>query len=165
MSVIIKLTGDTEYAEYIGRLPRLMQEAIGRKMESLATDISERIKEKLSGEVLQARTGKLRNSIYARIYMGSTNVTMSFGSRGDVSYAEIHETGGFVSHPGVPNTMNKTMPMSNKMGAINQFSRSTRPHQIPIPRRSYIKSTRDEMLPSINSKLLEAMREVSGGPF
>ena len=73
MSVIIKLTGDKEFAQYIDRLPRAVQEAIGRKMEVLADEISNRIKEKLSGSVLQARTGKLRNSIYARVYMGNTN--------------------------------------------------------------------------------------------
>ena len=165
MSIIIKMTGDREWADYIGRLPRSMQTAVASKMEDLATKISDDIKSKLSGSVLRARTGKLRNSIYARVYMGSTNVTMSFGSRGDVPYAGLHEYGGVVNHPGVPGTINKTMPMTSKSGVINQFARSVRPHQIPIPKRSYIKSTRDEMLPSINSKIIEALREVTGGPF
>lgn len=166
MSIIIKMTGDKEFAQYIDKLPSAMKTAITFKMEWLATHLSDTIKQKLSGSVLRARTGKLRESIYARVYMGNTNVTLSFGSRGDVPYASIHEYGGVINHPGVM-SRDKGFMLNNRSAygpsVLLGYTKRAKPHNIPIPKRSYIKSTRDEMLPSINSKLREAIMEVTGG--
>lgn len=165
MSVVIKMTGDREIADYLQSLPSVVRDKITRKWEDMASRVSQRMKEKVSGEVLNVRTGRLRNSLYARVYVGTEKVTLSFGSRWDVPYASIHEYGGMINHPGVPETQGGVMPMRDKRGVIQKFSKSVLPHTIWMPKRSYIKSTRDEMVPSINAALRQAINEVPRGRF
>lgn len=95
MSVIFRIQGGDDFVNRLNSFPEKFQQALIKKMEVAADDVSNYIKDDLlSGTVLNAVTGKLRASIYARVYPSQTKVTMSVGSRGDVPYAAIFEFGG-----------------------------------------------------------------------
>jgi len=162
MSMIFSMRGDQEAVSYLRGLPDAVQQVVLAKMQGLASSISDRIKQKLSGEVLNVRTGALRNSIYARIYDSPGSVSLSVGSRGDVPYASLQEDGGVVQHPGVQRTRGMVpMPMKTAYGALVGFSMKTRAHEILIPARSYVRSTLDEMMPDINNAILDAVTEAA----
>lgn len=156
MSIIIKLEGMEELIQQLRTLPLSIQQAVFQKMEKLAQDISDRIKQKLSGEVLNIKSGALRNSIYARVYQSQGKMTLSFGSRGDVPYAATQEYGLNVQHPGV---IDKGHVLAYLTGGTKRFARSIAAHVIPMPERSFLRSTEEEYVPGFTQAIQDGMDE------
>lgn len=97
MSYIITMTGGEEFIDYLRNLPMAIAQIIRDKMSELASRISDVIKnQRLSGQLLNVVTGRLKNSIFSRIYYSKDYTRLSFGSRGDVPYAAIHDVGGTI---------------------------------------------------------------------
>ena len=157
MSMLFQLRGDSTVIEFLQSYPARVQDVILRKWQEAATRISDRIKQKLSGEVLHPKTGRLRASIVARVYAGKSHVTLSTGSRGDVPYAALHEYGGTVLIP--PIVPIKASVLRFYTGYAKVFARHTAAHLVNIPERSYVRSTMDEMIPSFSDLLIDAAIE------
>lgn len=121
------------------------------------------VKKKLTNDVLHVRTGALRRSIFSKISDdGSSKVTGTIGSSGDVKYAGIHEFGGVIHHPGgtaymmvdgAPRFVRNATAASNPRHVLGR----TRAHNITMPERSFLRSALREMEPEINRKLNEAV--------
>lgn len=154
MSMMFQMRGDRSVIEFLQSYSGRVQDIILRKWQSLATSLSDRVKEKLSGEVLNARTGRLRASIVSRIYEGKGHVTLSIGSRGDVPYASLHEYGGSVMIPAI--YPNKSNVLRFYVGGVKRFARHTAAHVVHLPERSYIRSTMDEMIIVFSDSLIDA---------
>lgn len=154
MSMMFQMRGDRSVIQFLNSYSQAVQDIILRKWQTLATSLSDRIKEKLSGEVLNARTGRLRASIVSRIYAGKSHVTLSIGSRGDVSYAALHEYGGTVLIPAIYPT--KSSVLRFYVGGVKRFARHTAAHTVHIPERSYVRSTMDEMIHVFSDSLIDA---------
>lgn len=162
MSLIVRtrVSGTSEYVQRLTSMPEAVQAAIEKKMRLQAADISARIKQKLSGELLNVKSGALRNSIYARIYSSKNRVLLSVGSRGDVPYAALHNYGGVVQHPGV--SSDKVVVFRDK-GGSKVFSRGISPHSIPIPERNFVESTIDDSKGELIQDLIDAVAEAARG--
>ena len=155
MSVIFRLRGDEEMSRYIRDFPDALQGFIRLRFSQLASAISARIKEKLSGEVLNIQTGRLRASIFAATYYSKNHVSVSIGSRGDVPYAAIQEYGGDVF---IPKSGDFILPKNKAALSIyGQCKAYARAHSIHIPESSYIRSTISEMEPDFQAGLVEAL--------
>jgi len=74
-----------------------LSSALEREVLALALKLTALVKQKLSGEVLHVRTGRLRRSIHLEMERGSNTVVAVVGT--NVSYARLHELGQSVPGP------------------------------------------------------------------
>lgn len=110
--------------------------------------------EKLTGQVLHVRTGRLRRSINTRIRETSTSVVGQVGT--NVPYARVHEYGGVVT-------------VREHVRAVTQvFGRPVAPttavvraHTATYPARSFLRSALREMQPTIIATLRAGLREAT----
>lgn len=143
--------------DYLRRLPPVVQDAVSARMRQLADRLSTRVKQKLSGEVLSPKTGRLRNSIVARFYESGKKATISLASRGDVPYAAIHEYGGRIGPHRIAVRSRSVLAWSGAGGLA--FARYVRHPGAQIPERSYMRSSIDEVVPDMRAALEDAIRE------
>lgn len=115
--------------------------------------------EKLSGGVLNARTGTLRDSIHTEISDSSAGVMATVGT--NVVYARIHEYGGIIHHPGGTAFYlggdGMAHFVSNDAMMFTGSLPRTKPHDIPMPERSYLRSTLAERADEIRLALAAAV--------
>ena len=88
---------------------------------------------KLSGQVLNARSGRLRDSIAASLTINGNRVSAGVGS--DIPYAAIHEYGGTI------------------------LRARLKPYSIVEPERSYLRSTLNEQSDDMAAELTKAVME------
>ena len=119
-------------------MPDRVKSSLRREITALATSLVSRIKQdKLSGQVLNVRTGNLRRSITDEVTADATSVTARVFSDKSVKYAAIHEFGGVI----------------NRVGSIKG------PYSIVIPQRAYMLPTFKEMQPEIQEGIEKAVKE------
>lgn len=93
----------------------------------------------ISGRAILVKSGELSNSIESRIYRHA----IRFSS--DLPYAQIHNDGGTINHPGgTPyivtgsNAVFITKRKATELRAEGQTIKVTKPHPIKIPRRRFL---------------------------
>lgn len=158
MSMIVQLRGHDELVEWLRSLPPLVQKLVHYKMQALASSISARIKEKLSGTLLQVKSGALRNSIVGRTYEGKNSVTMSIGSRGNIPYAAILEYGGTTKAHTISPVKANVLRFMSKEGVI-RYAKSVQHPGSRIPEFAYVRTTIDEMMGEVNAEIWDAAQE------
>ena len=100
-------------------------------------------KKKLSGDVLNVRTGALRSSVSHEIADDGDTVTVKVFSSG-VPYAAIHEYGGVTKpHDIVPT---KAKALHFVMGGKDVFAKVVHHPGSRMPERSYIRSSLTDLL-------------------
>jgi len=124
--------------------------AIRGEVTSLTQELAARVRENLTGRVLNRRSGALLNSIRSERVEDTLTLYGRVYSDGSVKYARIHEYGGTIDHPG----SDKFQAWQN--GGAWVYTHRTRPHKIPIPQRSYMRSALDEMKDAIVARLTAA---------
>lgn len=147
----VKFTGDRELIAKLSSMPAKLREALYRKTVAFTLQLEAKVKAKLSGVVLNVVSGALRRSIQRDVTQGADFVRGKVYSAGDVKYAGIHEFGGVIKHPGGTKYMmveGKTIFVS-KVLSNNLNLPVTKPHNIPMPERSYMRSSLREMAPAI----------------
>lgn len=156
----MRVQGDVDLVQFLKTLPDRIHAALMKKMTDAARDLSETIKEQyLSGQVLGIKSGRLRSSIYARAYDSGDNVILSFGSRGDVPYAAIHEYGGFTK----PHTiLPKAARVLAFMGPAGKtFAMSVNHPGSQMPERSYLRAALEAKIPDFEATVRSAVAEAS----
>jgi phage gpG-like protein len=95
--LILTLEGEKALLQKVDRLAPRIREAVGRKALLQSALLLERhIKmEKLSGQVLHVRSGRLRSSISHRLEPIGQDLTARVGT--NLVYARIHEFGGTIT--------------------------------------------------------------------
>jgi phage gpG-like protein len=149
-----------------GSMSARVHASVLKTVESLSLELKALVVAKLSGQVLNVRTGDLRRSITSEVADSSTSVVGKVFSAGDVKYAAIHEFGGVIHHPGgTPYIVTKDMAMGalfvSKATAAN-FKHPlpvTKPHDIPMPERSFMRSSLKDMRAEIIERLKAAVHE------
>lgn len=128
-----------------GQLPKDTLKTVTR----LAIMLQRHVKEKkLSGQVLKVRTGNLRRSITYRVVQ--TGVDKAYGVVGtNVNYGRIHEYGGVVSIGQHLRTI--TQVFGHKLKAPLEVT--VRRHTARFPERSFLRTSLQEMLPTIREEL------------
>ena len=122
------------------------------KAQALSEALADKIRnEKLSGQVLSARSGALRDSIGAKVTNDSEAIVASVGSFGDVRYAAIQEYGGkTAAHEILPSKGNV---LAFFAGGAMRFARRVEHPGSVIPERSFLRSSLGEMSAEILAAL------------
>ena len=152
-----RMTGDEKMVAFIeGRGPKIVQ-ALARKMESLMLRLQQHIvADKLSGQVLNQRTGKLIGSIRVLPVVTETaSITGAVeGAGGPAFYGKFHEYGTTDSYRIVPV---KKLALAFMLGGKQVIVRSVL--HPPIKERSFMRSSLADMTEQIRAELQAAARE------
>lgn len=132
--------------------PAALAVGLAAKAQALGEALADKVRnEKLSGQVLNARSGALRDSIGAEVFSDGEDVSASVGSYGDVKYAAIQEYGGKTgAHEILPD---KAKALAFIAGGAMRFARRLEHPGSVIPERSYLRSSLDEMSDEILAAL------------
>lgn len=155
---MINLTviGDRELVLRLQNLPAVVQAVIQAKVTALTLKLEARVKEKLSGQVLNVRSGALRRSIFSKIDAIATAIIGKVSSSGDVKYARIHELGGKTKAHVIEPKGKKALAFGGfvGMGQWGLFAKSVIVRKVNhpgsvIPKRSYLASSLKEQATDI----------------
>lgn len=136
-------------------LPETVAASLAAEIERLSGVLRERIERKLSGEVLQQRSGRLAGSISVDIEQSGLTVNATLSS--DVPYAASHEYGGTLP-------AHEILPKSGRAlafpwrGQQRFFKRVSLP-SVTMPERSFMRSALAEAEPEIRAAIEAAARE------
>ena len=97
----------------LAALPDRLRTALSAKLTALAGELQTRIAQKLSGGVLNQKTGALARSIVTVIDDSATDASVSVSVSGDIKYAAIHEFGGVIPPMKLCRTRRKRWPSSS----------------------------------------------------
>jgi phage gpG-like protein len=136
-------------------MPTQVVAAIETKMQSITINLQRMvITEKLHGQVLKQRSGKLARSIQQESHTEGETVIGTVFSSGDVKYARIHEYGGKTPpHDIVPD---KAGALAFMMGGKMVFARVVHHPGSVMPERSFLRSSLAEQAEEITTGLKEA---------
>lgn len=136
-------------------MPAQVVAAVATKMRQLTINLQRHvIQDKLHGQVLKQRTGKLARSIQQESHTDGDLVIGEVFSAGDVKYAAIHEFGGTTPpHDIVPN---KAEALAFVMGGKTVFARVVHHPGSKIPERSFLRSSLADQASDITAGLKEA---------
>jgi len=156
----LTLVGEQVVALRLKALPAVVQAVITAKVTALTLKLEARVKQKLSGEVLNVRSGNLRRSIFQKVEAFAHSVIGKVMSAGDVKYARIHELGG-VTKPHVIEPRSKqalAFSMFKSMGSWGLFEGMVIAKKVNhpgsrIPKRSFMASSLKEQASDIMREL------------
>jgi phage gpG-like protein len=151
----LEIRGLEEASARFDAYPAALQAALGAKATDLAAALADLVKnDKLSGAVLNSRSGALRDSIAASVTAEADGFHASVGSEGDVKYAAIQEYGGKTgAHEILPA---KGDVLAFVAGDGQHFARRIEHPGSLIPERSYLRSALADMNDEIVTALADA---------
>jgi HK97 gp10 family phage protein len=153
----IKVDGDRELIARLDAMPAKIRNALIKKVTALSLLLEAKVKgDKLSGQVLNVKTGALRRSIFSVVTSTETSVTGKVASSGDVKYAAIHEFGGTIN---VPEITAKGKALAFMMGGKQVFFKKVAAHTVTMPERSFMRSSLKDMESQIREGLTQTVRE------
>lgn len=149
------ITASVTGGQGLGELPEALAERLSREIERLGGVLRERIERKLSGEVLQRRSGRLLGSLTVTAERVGLGASVTVGS--DAAYAAIHEYGGTLPARAV-------LPQSARALAFpwrgqQRFFKRVQLPAVTMPERSFMRSALAEMLPEIRAAIEAAAAE------
>ncbi|MGQ0446166.1 MAG: hypothetical protein ACT4O2_13830 [Beijerinckiaceae bacterium] len=133
-----------------------VQDALLGQADALRGALEYRIQQKLSGEVLETRSGALAASIISSIDNDGSETSVSISSTG-APYAAIQEFGGKTAARDIVAVNAKALAFS--MGGGQIFAQSVRHPGSTIPARSYLGSSLADMRDDIESGFKQAILE------
>ncbi|MGA2412661.1 MAG: phage virion morphogenesis protein [Candidatus Binataceae bacterium] len=140
----------------LAAIPERLRDTLSSKATALAAELQAKIQQKLSGAVLNQKSGALARSIATTVDDSSANVSVSIAT-GDIPYAAIHEFGGVIPpHQIVPD---KAKALAFILGGKQAFAARINLPAITMPERSYMRSSLAEMADEIREGLSEAVAE------
>jgi phage gpG-like protein len=134
-------------------------------MRGLTINLQEHvIRDKLSGQVLNQKSGALARSIQQMVTATDETVTGEVFSAGDVKYARIHEYGGTTpAHDIIPTKANA---LAFAIGGKQIFAKIVHHPGSKMPERSFLRSSladqATEIMDGLRSATLKAMRRLVG---
>lgn len=154
----LEIIGDKELVDRLNAGPEDVRRALRAKVTSLTLRLEAHVKQdKLSGQVLHARTGALRRAVASRVQEVNEKITGTVYVSNDVKYARIHEFGGRTSaHEIVPV---KAKALAFMMGGKQVFFKRVQHPGSRMPERSYLRSSLDDMRDQIVSEIGNTLRE------
>ena len=149
----LEVQGLDETSARFDAYPAALQAALGAKATELATALADLVKDKLSGAVLNAGSGALRDSIAASVTADADGILALVASEGDVKYAAIQEYGGKTS-------AHEILPVKGDVLAFvagngQHFARRVEHPGSVIPERSYLRSSLEDMKDEILAALAD----------
>jgi phage gpG-like protein len=157
----LSLEGQQALAERLGVLPDRLRAALAEKADALAQNLfSQVVGVNLSGGVLNARSGALRDSIQVALSQQDDRIDAEIFSNGDAPYAAIQEFGGkTAAHEILPD---KARVLAFVANGKQLFARRVQHPGSQIPERSYLRSALEEQGENILQDLTEIVRSLAG---
>jgi phage gpG-like protein len=144
----------------LAAMPERLRDALSSKANILAAALQAKIQDKLSGTVLNSKTGALARSIVATIDDSSADLSVTIASAGDIKYAAIQEYGGTIPpHEILPD---KAKALAFTIGGKQAFAARVNLQAITLPERSYMRASLAEMADEIRTDLNAAAVEMLG---
>jgi phage gpG-like protein len=109
------------------------------------------VREKLMGQVLNRRTGRLGQSIQDKVSSDANSITGIVYSSGDVKYARIHEYGGKTAAHIIEPKKAQALYFNGT------FAKKVNHPGSNIPERSYMRSSLAEMREEIAARLRQSV--------
>jgi phage gpG-like protein len=158
----LSLAGDDALAARFDAFSAALRDALAVKADALAQALVDSVRnDKLSGQILAARSGRLRDSIVADVASNSDAIVATAGSVGDVRYAAIQEYGGKTgAHEILPT---KARALAFAAGGAARFARRVEHPGSTIPARAYLQSTLDQQSEAIVAALAATPSETWEG--
>ena len=153
---------DTAVQARLTEMPSKVRDRLTATVYLLAEKLrSHVVSDKLLGQVLNRRSGRLGQSIQQKVDSSDTGVVGTVYSSGDVPYARIHEYGGVIpSHVIEARNARSLAFIWNGKQAF--FKRVTIP-DVTMPERSYMRSSladlKDEIVESMTIAVREGVQE------
>jgi phage gpG-like protein len=150
------LAGAPDLTERLASLSDRIRSGIDRAIGALGRELQRNAQEKLSGQVLQRRSGRLVASIAASVVGSGDRVSAIVGS--DLPYAHAQEY-GFAGTVGVHAQLRHiTMAFGRPIGArtitVGAYSR-----RMDLPERSFLHSALAEMAGEIETRTAAAVAD------
>lgn len=146
------ITGGQETAKKLLGVKNHVREAVRKSVARLTLDLLRKVKsDKLSGQALNVRTGRLRRSITQRVVSTSTSVAGTVGT--NVGYAKFHEFGTTIKGD-----------LKQRRKAFKASLMPGKPSLIPtngLPPRSFLRTALREMEPEVRKEFENAVMEGS----
>ena len=173
IDIKIQVIGAVEVETRLRRAGYTVRMAVYKAVSELGLRLPARVKEdKLSGQVLNVRTGRLRRSINLKMEDGEAGVYASVGT--NVVYARIHEYGGTVHMKARQVTLNRQLNMKTgefkkggrfvKAGRANYATdHDVGEHDIVMPERSFLRSSLADMRSEILERLQKTVADAVKG--
>lgn len=141
----------------LAAMPERVRDVLSSKASTLAAELQAKIQQKLSGTVLNQKSGALARSIVATVDNASANIFVSIVTSGDIKYAAIHEFGGIIPpHEILPD---KAKALAFVIGGKPAFATRVNLPAITMPERSYMRSSLADLADEIGEGLSEAVVE------
>ncbi len=153
----VTLTGDRELIAKLDSMPGKLQIALLQKVSDLTLKLEALVKQKLTNDVLNVRSGNLRRSIARQVNSSATSVIGKVFSSGDVKYAAIQEYGGQTKAHVIEAINGKALAF--KMGGKEVFFRKVNHPGSNIPERSFLRSSLADMQEEITEGLHQTVVE------
>lgn len=135
-----RVIGAQKVAERFATMPARLQDEMVRAVTSFTLKLSRHVKtQKLTGQVLNVRTGRLRRSIHHEVHSGAGRVTGFVGT--NVVYAAPHEFGGQVTVKEHLRTIKQAWGKALKEPKVV----SVKQHSVTYKERSFLRSSLKEM--------------------
>lgn len=149
---------EVEGAEATARMLRAIAPQVRTRLDATIAQLALRLvrdvkAEKLSGQVLKNRTGRLRRSVNYRISEDTpARIEATVGT--NVEYARAHEYGGTVTVKEHLRTQVQAWgrPITPRKVSVKQ-------HTATFPERSFLRSALREMAPEIRRQIAAAVEE------
>lgn len=164
MRIRAAVIGERETVERLRRVAPIIRAALREEVQRLTLKLLRKVKqEKLSGQVLNVVTGRLRRSINQRVEEQGAHITGYVGT--NVRYARIHEFGGTFL---LPPRERKTYWKMDKEGNLKGFAKKSKANfemthaarsvgtYVTMPERSFLRSALAEMKNDIQKGLRSA---------
>lgn len=152
VQVLTKIDATAAIAK-LEALKQRLRARVRQVVEDGASELQARVQTKLSGEVLQARSGALGDSIKTEVVEDADSIGARVSS--DVPYARIHEYGGRINVPKIAARNAKVLAF--EYGGRMVFAKRTAAHVVTMPERSFMRSALAEFAPL----LLDDIRKVT----
>jgi phage gpG-like protein len=141
------IIGDRETIQRLERMPETVREVLRREINTLSIRLLGHVKaDKLSGQVLNVRSGRLRRSINFRVEEVGSGIYGYVGTT--VEYARVHEY-GFKGVVSVREHLRRTV--SGKMASVRAH-----PRNVNVPERSFLRSALEDMAGDIREGIRAA---------
>lgn len=166
-----QVTGSAEAIQRLKAITPGIRSALEQKIQQLTIKLQRKVvSNKLQGQALNVRTGRLQRSIEQAMVKDPQSITGIVST--NVVYARIHEYGGVIH---MPARMSKVYRSIDSKGAFRNNGRfakksrsnfetehETKAYDIHMPERSFLRSAladmREEILAGINDAVKEGLR-------
>lgn len=151
------LVGDAAALDRLRAMRNAAGSGVARAIAKLGVDLQNNVQQnKLSGQVLQVRSGLLRQSIAAQIDQSNTMVSASVCT--DLAYAAAQEY-GFAGSVNVRASLRQIKEAFGRPIAAKSVSVGAHSRRMDLPQRSFLRSALDDMTPDISADIEDALRE------